>query len=55
MWMAVPWDGTPLLDIKPYIPQFDDRPGVRVGWLEGKIGKLEGARDDGRFEGRPDR
>ena len=29
-------DGTPLLDIKPYIPEFDLREGVRVGWLEGK-------------------
>ncbi|NOQ55120.1 MAG: tRNA (N6-threonylcarbamoyladenosine(37)-N6)-methyltransferase TrmO [Thermoplasmata archaeon] len=48
-------DGTPLLDIKPYVPEFDPREAVRVGWLEGKIGKLEGARDDGRFEGRTDR
>jgi len=25
-------DGTPLLDIKPYIPEFDIREGVRDGW-----------------------
>lgn len=25
-------DGTPLLDIKPYIPEFDIRTGVRTGW-----------------------
>jgi tRNA-Thr(GGU) m(6)t(6)A37 methyltransferase TsaA len=25
-------DGTPLLDIKPYIPDFDHRNGVKIGW-----------------------
>lgn len=30
-------DGTPLLDIKPYIPEFDDKGEVRIGWLEGKL------------------
>ncbi len=27
-------DGTPLLDIKPFVPRFDYREGVRVGWQE---------------------
>ena len=27
-------DGTPLLDIKPYIPDFDTRHNVRKGWYE---------------------
>jgi tRNA-Thr(GGU) m(6)t(6)A37 methyltransferase TsaA len=27
-------DGTPLLDIKPYVPQFDAYPGAKAGWLE---------------------
>jgi tRNA-Thr(GGU) m(6)t(6)A37 methyltransferase TsaA len=27
-------DDTPLLDIKPYVPQFDFRTEVRTGWLE---------------------
>jgi len=27
-------DGTPLLDIKPYAPRFDERTGARSGWLE---------------------
>jgi tRNA-Thr(GGU) m(6)t(6)A37 methyltransferase TsaA len=27
-------DGTPLLDIKPYIPDFDLRTDVRTGWYE---------------------
>ena len=25
-------DGTPLLDIKPYVPDFDIRTGVQTGW-----------------------
>lgn len=32
-------DETPLLDIKPYVPEFDQRDNVRIGWLEGKIKK----------------
>lgn len=27
-------DGTPLLDIKPYVGRFDVRPNARSGWLE---------------------
>ena len=27
-------DGTPLLDIKPYVPDFDLRNGTRTGWYE---------------------
>jgi tRNA-Thr(GGU) m(6)t(6)A37 methyltransferase TsaA len=27
-------DGTPLLDIKPYVPEFDVRLETRVGWYE---------------------
>jgi len=27
-------DGTPLLDIKPYAPQFDAFPSSRAGWLD---------------------
>ncbi|MDY1591173.1 MAG: tRNA (N6-threonylcarbamoyladenosine(37)-N6)-methyltransferase TrmO [Methanofastidiosum sp.] len=30
-------EGTPVLDIKPYIPEFDSNEGIRIGWLEGKI------------------
>jgi tRNA-Thr(GGU) m(6)t(6)A37 methyltransferase TsaA len=30
-------DGTPLLDIKPYVPKFDQKTGVKIGWLEGKV------------------
>jgi tRNA-Thr(GGU) m(6)t(6)A37 methyltransferase TsaA len=27
-------DGTPLLDIKPYVPEFDIRTGTRNGWYD---------------------
>ncbi len=30
-------DGTPLLDIKPYVPDFEPGGPFRIGWLEGKI------------------
>ena len=42
-------DGTPLLDIKPYIEDFDVRRNTRKGWLETKIGRLHNTQDDARF------
>jgi tRNA-Thr(GGU) m(6)t(6)A37 methyltransferase TsaA len=42
-------DGTPLLDIKPFVPEFDQRKAERIGWLEKKVDKLHSSRDDGRF------
>lgn len=30
-------DGTPVLDIKPYVPQIDQRAAVRIGWMEGRL------------------
>lgn len=42
-------DGTPLLDIKPYVPQFDNRDARKIGWLKKNIDKLPMAKDDGRF------
>ena len=42
-------DGTPLLDIKPYVPAFDVRETVKIGWLEKNIHKLSVSKDDGRF------
>jgi tRNA-Thr(GGU) m(6)t(6)A37 methyltransferase TsaA len=41
-------DGTPLLDLKPYVPRFDAW-GGRAGWLDGAPGGT--TRDDGRFGG----
>ena len=42
-------DGTPLLDIKPYVPAFDVHTVEKIGWIEKKRGKIENAVDDGRF------
>ena len=42
-------DGTPLLDIKPYVPEFDVREAEKTGWLEENVHKLSTSRDDGRF------
>jgi tRNA-Thr(GGU) m(6)t(6)A37 methyltransferase TsaA len=42
-------DGTPLLDIKPYVPEFDKRETNTLGWLTKNIGKLPTTKDDGRF------
>ena len=42
-------DGTPLLDIKPYVPEFDQHPAERIGWLEQARGRVQGQRSDDRF------
>ncbi|OYT47943.1 tRNA (N6-threonylcarbamoyladenosine(37)-N6)-methyltransferase TrmO [Candidatus Bathyarchaeota archaeon ex4484_231] len=42
-------DGTPLLDIKPYVPEFDLRKVEKTGWLEKRVSRLPKAKDDGRF------
>ncbi len=42
-------DGTPLLDIKPYVPEFDAHPSSRAGWLD-EVGSGR-QKADGRFGG----
>ena len=42
-------DGTPLLDIKPYVPEFDHHPADRVGWLEQAKGRVQNKKADDRF------
>lgn len=42
-------DGTPLLDIKPYVPAFDDRDHARIGWFSEHLDRLANARTDDRF------
>ena len=42
-------DGTPLLDIKPFVPAFDARDQTRIGWLTHNLEKLKAMKDDGRF------
>ena len=43
-------DGTPLLDIKPYIPQFDHRQVERIGWLSEKVNNVHTTKADERFK-----
>jgi tRNA-Thr(GGU) m(6)t(6)A37 methyltransferase TsaA len=41
-------DNTPLLDIKPYVSEFDAYPGQKAGWLD--RASSDRAVADGRFE-----
>lgn len=44
-------DGTPLIDIKPFYPKYDNRENVKIGWLEkSKDLPLEQLRSDERFK-----
>ena len=42
-------DGTPLLDIKPYIPAFDGIKRATSGWMKASRSKVSKARSDCRF------
>ena len=42
-------NGTPLLDIKPYVPEFDHHRVDRVGWLEHAKAKVQDEKADDRF------
>ncbi|MBS7525193.1 tRNA (N6-threonylcarbamoyladenosine(37)-N6)-methyltransferase TrmO [Fusibacter paucivorans] len=43
-------DGTPLLDIKPYVPAFDlPQAPVRVGWLDKPAEAIQARKSDQRF------
>jgi tRNA-Thr(GGU) m(6)t(6)A37 methyltransferase TsaA len=42
-------DGTPLLDIKPYVPAFDVQEAQRTGWLSKRTYNLSEVRSDERF------
>ena len=43
-------DGTPLLDIKPCVPDFDCLEDVRIGWLAGRAKGAAGKKSDERFK-----
>lgn len=43
-------DGTPLLDIKPYVPEFEYVHDVRIGWLEKGRGQISIRKSDDRFK-----
>jgi len=40
---------TPLLDIKPFIPDVDSPNVTGLGWLQGKSGKMKDKKSDNRF------
>jgi tRNA-Thr(GGU) m(6)t(6)A37 methyltransferase TsaA len=42
-------DGTPLLDIKPYVPEFDAQTEVKTGWLAEVDERVKQAKSDNRF------
>ena len=42
-------DGTPLLDLKPYVPQFDAPENARIGWFHDRLSQIVLARSDDRF------
>jgi tRNA (Thr-GGU) A37 N-methylase len=42
-------NGTPLLDVKPYIPDFDAYPDAIAGWQEKHKGKVRKQKSDARF------
>ena len=42
-------NGTPLLDIKPYAPVFDEAHNIKLGWLANSPGKWSTTFNDGRF------
>ena len=43
-------DGTPLLDVKPYVPDFDGVEDVQIGWLADRADRATGKRSDERFK-----
>jgi len=42
-------DGTPLLDIKPYVPEFDAQTDVKTGWLAEAKKQVKQVKSDKRF------
>jgi tRNA-Thr(GGU) m(6)t(6)A37 methyltransferase TsaA len=43
-------DGTPLLDIKPYVLEFDETTSVKTGWLENARNTVSERKSDKRFK-----
>ncbi len=37
-------DGTPVLDIKPYVPAFDVRKATSIGWLAENVARVRDVR-----------
>jgi tRNA-Thr(GGU) m(6)t(6)A37 methyltransferase TsaA len=43
-------DGTPLLDIKPYVPEFDNPQNIRTGWVGQARKTVSSRKSDDRFK-----
>ncbi len=43
-------DGTPLIDIKPYVSEFDAPPADGFGWLDKAKNRVQHKKSDHRFE-----
>ncbi len=43
-------DGTPVLDVKPYVPEFDHVAAERIGWFAERAGDVHRVRADARFD-----
>ena len=43
-------DGTPLLDIKPYVPEFDQPERASIGWLAASKERIRDQKSDDRFK-----
>jgi tRNA-Thr(GGU) m(6)t(6)A37 methyltransferase TsaA len=42
-------DGTPLLDIKPYVPEMEEASHIKIGWLSGHVKEINSRKSDRRF------
>ena len=42
-------DGTPLLDIKPYVPEMEEASHIKIGWLSGHVKDIKSRKSDRRF------
>jgi len=42
-------DGTPLLDLKPFVPAIDNRQTGQIGWFAERLDRLQTTRADNRF------
>jgi tRNA-Thr(GGU) m(6)t(6)A37 methyltransferase TsaA len=43
-------NGTPLIDLKPYIPAFEEIEDARIGWLENARDRIRSRNSDARFK-----
>jgi len=42
-------NGTPLLDIKPFVPEMENAAEIRIGWLQKHRSQLDSKKSDNRF------